>query len=554
MRGTKTSFMLAALALGLVVLAPMAWLALRSGFDGLYGQDAYAYFDYAMGPLRANLLVLKGPPHFVWPPGFPLLVALASFLLGPVPRAGQLVSLLAGALVPVFTALLAYELWAQPGDRSGPVDTASRDVSARQMPAKSGSKSAGSIDELRATKTLVPLLAGLVAALTGQLWQSSLVVMADTTGLAAATIGMWALARYGRRVTGLGPAAGWLMLAAGFMAFAVLARWAFALVAIPATAYALVVLVRQGRSTALKHGLAAGFVVAIVLSPLWGPVLQSIMTQPDTTLPFSVDLQVYSWNPLNALRREFVTADGLLSYAWPNGLWYALAPAHRFYFTPLLAPLLIPGLWAVVRRKAAAPLLLLVGWAAVIAIFHAGAPWQNFRFNLAHLPPLAILVAIGIEGMATWLVVRMPAGAPRRLATLALALVALAGMLLMARGGWALSRGFADRKRADLATVAWVEQQTPAGARLLTFGLTATFQHESDLETQELFALTPDDLASLLADGRSTFLLVDVASIEGQWQGRSPSINYRWLRDQAGLDELGKTRAYTLFGVSHPPQ
>jgi hypothetical protein len=339
------------------------------------------------------------------------------------------------------------------------------------------------------------------------------------------------------------------MLAAGSMAFAVLARWAFALVAIPATAYALLVLVRRGRSTALKHGVAAGAVVAAVLSPLWGPALQSAVTQPDAAVPFTVDLQVYSWNPLNALRREFVTADGLLSYAWPNGLWYALAPAHRFYFTPLLAPWLIPGLWAVIRRKAAAPLFLLVGWVAAIALFHAGAPWQNFRFNLAHLPPLAILVAIGIETIALWLVARIPAGAGRRLAMLALAMIVLAGMLLMARGGWNLSRGFVDRKQADLATVAWVEQQAPQGARLLTFGLTSTFQHESALETKELFALTPDDLASLLADGHLTFLLIDVASVESQWQGRSPSINYRWLRDQAGLEELGKLRAYTLFRV-----
>jgi hypothetical protein len=270
-------------------------------------------------------------------------------------------------------------------------------------------------------------------------------------------------------------------------------------------------------------------------------------------VPFTVDLQVYSWNPLNALRREFVTADGLLSYAWPNGLWYALAPAHRFYFTPLLAPLLIPGLWAVIRRKAAAPLFLLVGWAAAIVIFHAGAPWQNFRFNLAHLPPLAILVAIGIEGIALWLAVRIPPGGWRRLAMLALAMIALAGMLWMARGGWVLSRGFADRKQADLTTVAWVEQQAPEGARLLTFGLTSTFQHESELETRELFRLTPEDLASIVADGHPTFLLLDVESVEGQWQGRSPSINFRWLRDQAGLEELGKMRAYTLFKVGRLP-
>jgi hypothetical protein len=125
-----------------------------------------------------------------------------------------------------------------------------------------------------------------------------------------------------------------------------------------------------------------------------------------------------------------------------------------------------------------------------------------------------------------------------------------AGMLLMVHGGRALTRGFVLRKNADLATVAWVETQTPPSARLLTFNMTLTFQHESSLETIELYGVTPDDLADLLADGRPAYVLVDVSSIETQWQGQSPSVNYHWLRDQRGLLELGKNRSYTLFQVS----
>src|SRR4029453_16931673 len=99
--------------LGLLVLVPSASIALYRGFDGLYGQDAYAYFDYATGPLRQALIGRTQLPAFFWPPGYPLLVALASFGLGRVPAAGQVVSLLMGALVPVMTALLARELLPQ---------------------------------------------------------------------------------------------------------------------------------------------------------------------------------------------------------------------------------------------------------------------------------------------------------------------------------------------------------------------------------------------------------------------------------------------------------
>ena len=508
------------LLLGLPIL--LVGMAVLPRFDGLYGQDPFAYYDYATGPLRSALLALQLPPPFTWPPGYPFLVALASFLVGPVPRAGQAVSLLAGALVPVFTALLAYEVWSREFPFLAP----------------------------HSSLFFVPLLAGLLAALTGQLWQSSVVVMADTTGLAAATIGMWSVARYGRHDVTKPSSVGWLLLAAGAMAFATLTRWAYALVAIPAAAYALLALARRGRSTALMHGVAAGLVVLAAFAPLMIPILHSVLMPTAAGVPFSVDLQVYSWNPLNALRREFITSDGLLSYSMVNGLWYALAPAHQFYFTPLLAPLSIPGLWAVVRRKAAAPLFLVVGWAAAILIFHAGAPWQNFRFNLAHLPPLAILTAIGVATIVGWLAGRVQKGAVRHLILWVLAAYVFAGMLLMAHGGRALTRGFVLRKNADLATVAWVENQTPPSARLLTFNMTLTFQHESSLETIELYGVTPDDLADLLADGRPAYVLVDVSSIETQWQGQSPLVNYHWLRDQRGLLELGKNRSYTLFQVS----
>ncbi|MEZ4768397.1 MAG: hypothetical protein R2844_08220 [Caldilineales bacterium] len=45
---------------------------------------------------------------------------MTSFVLGVTPRAGQVVSLLAGALTPVFTALLAYEVWSKDRASSGP--------------------------------------------------------------------------------------------------------------------------------------------------------------------------------------------------------------------------------------------------------------------------------------------------------------------------------------------------------------------------------------------------------------------------------------------------
>src|SRR5207244_9419977 len=107
----------------------------------------------------------------------------------------QVVSLIMGALVAVFTALVARELF----------------------PTQSG----------------LAILAGLLVGLCGQLWQSSIVVMADTTGLALATVSAWALLRYARSHK---PA--WLMAASATLAYAMLARWIYGLVGVPFAAYA----------------------------------------------------------------------------------------------------------------------------------------------------------------------------------------------------------------------------------------------------------------------------------------------------------------------------
>jgi len=494
-------------------LALAAWVWPR--FDGLYGQDAFAYYDYALGPLREALMRGEGPPPFFWPPGYPLLVALSSFLVGARPLAGQVVSLLAGMVVPVFTALFARAIW--PGEERGWGWT---------------------------------WLAGLLAAFMSQLWQSSVVVMADATALAAATVGMWALAEYGRRER-MAKGMLWLVLAAAAMGFAVLTRWAYALVAIPATMYAMAVLWRLPRPRAFVHALLAAAAVALVLWPLWGPIFSLLLLNNETSAAFVGDLRVYSWHPLNAFRREFTTADGLLRYRFANGVYYLLAPLHRFYFTLLAAPFLLLGAWRAARMRSLAWALLVLGWAAAILLFHAGAPWQNFRFTLAALPPLALLVALGAQSVhERWRLLRL---GPRHDGIKHLLLVTyLVFMLaLMAWGGARLTQSFIERKENDLATVAWVESRVPERARLLTFGLTATFQHYSDLEAIELFYLDPKTLAGLLEEGKPVFVFVDEDVLAGQWRGRPPEANVRWLHERAGLMRLGETGGYTLFAVDH---
>lgn len=516
-------------------LIPFIFLAaaILPRFDGLYGQDAYAYYNYAVGALRDFLVQGEPFPAFFWPPGYPLLVALVSFVVGKTPVAGQIVSLAAAALVPIFTYLLAKEL--RPHDKR------------------------------------VAFAAALLVACTGQLWQSALVVMADTTGLAFATCGMWAVARYGRTQRGR-----WLIVAAATLAFALLTRWGYGLVAIPATLYALYVTVSsfefrvssfkfQGVNLSIFQSLGLLLTSAITVLLIMFPVLYAVLTlQMDPIsghTAFTGDLGVYSWNPLNAFRSQFQTADGVLSYRWPTGLFYALTPAFPYYFTPWLAWLIFPGVWRLLKECAAAPLFLIIGWAAVVIGFHIGAPYQNFRFALAYLPPLAIAAAVGLVRISkpSTMHSEQPTLHPSpftlhhsRASRLTSPLFAV-GLLLMVIGGLRLVNTYVTNKDHDLATVAWVENQTESDANLICFGLTLTFQQYSHLSTYEIFYLEPPDMTRLLSQERPTYLFVDVNNVQQQWSELAPGLNYTWLEQHATLRVVGQIDAYTLFQVSDLP-
>ena len=525
---------------GLFVLALLvrAGILLGQGFDGLYGQDPFAYYTYAVGPLKMALLHFQPWPPFFWPPGFPLLLTLGSFIFGATPLVGQWISLIAGSLVPVLTFALAREVCRDlqdiipetlPPSLNGSRKMVAASPMGTPFPLWEGGRG------VRSSLAWVPLLAGLVTIFHPQLWQSSIVVMSDTVSLAAGTLGAWALARYARL-----DRTRWLALSAAALAYALATRWAYALEAIPCAAYGVYLLVSstRGRRAAARGAAEAALSGGVVLAAVLGP---GLLARSGSSAPaFTGDLEVYSWSALNFFRRQFVTIDGLLSYRLPNGLYYALSPGRPDYFTPLLAVLLAPGLWLLLRRRRAMPLVLLLAWPAMILGFHAGAPWQNFRFTLAALPPLAVLVGLGAAQVAAWL------GPKRNMIVFGLV---GGGMVWQIFAGGQLTRQFIDRKRGDLAIVSAVEAQAPANAQLLTFNITATFDYYSRIDTHELWALDANQVAGFVADGRPTLLLIDVANVEAQWQGRAPATNYHWLRDGPGLDTLGQYQNFTLFQV-----
>lgn len=501
--GAKATVLAATAAIVALGSGAIAW---RAGFDGLYGQDPFAYYEYAVGPLRTRLVHAGLPPPFFWPPGYPLLVAFASLVIGPVPAAAQFVSILAGAAVPPLTMWLCHELLT---------------------------------DDSRSARRLVPetaAVAGLLAACCGQLSQWSVMIMADTTGLATATFGAASIARYLR--TGR---LRWLTAAAAGLAWAVLSRWAFAAVALPCAAAALARLTRTPPRVRLWHAAVGAVVAALVLLPVWQPLIAHLAGRAAPNAPFIGDLQVIGWNPLNMFKRSWVDIDGFVQFRLVNGVYYLTAPGRWFYFTPLLALFILPGIVSAARGLAGGPMLVLLGWPFMLFAVLTGMANQNPRFALAALPPLAILLAVGLTTTAA---VLRPRG------RMALTIVFLIGLVWMVSGGVRLTQAFVDRKNDHLATIQWTEAHVPADARLFTFALTHTFKYYSRIETRDVVEITPGDLARRIVDPRPTFLLLDVEALESQWRGRPAYENYRTLQDKPGVVEVGRRGTFTLFRVA----
>lgn len=481
-----------ALALGLRILP-----VVQNHFDGLYGQDAYAYYSYAVSFLAA-LRQGQFPPPFWWPLGYPAQLALGLAVGGVGVGSAQAITLLTGALV----APVAYAL--------------AREV-APARPAAAG------------------WIAGLICAVNGQLIQSSVVIMADAPGLFWATLSGWLLLRY-RRTHGV-----WTIAASSLAAgMAVWTRWQNLLFLGAWLAALVLIQWRRERGTATARAALASWLalagavalVALVLSPqLWVRV--------STQSPLAGQSWLEGWSPFNMFSRSFDTVDGHFDFALPVAVFYAQVLVHPAYLVALLTPLLGVGLVQLIARlKAdAAPAVLLAGWAGGMLVFLMGIPYENFRFGLGFFAPLAVVTGLGAGGL--WERARAP-----------WARVALASWIALALGlmvfwqGRVLAPVLAVKQR-ELSHLAFLSEQLPAGALLYTFEIDGAIAQYSSIPVVNVWQMDP----GTVDDNRPTFLYLDVADATGQWRGRLPDQLYRALSETNLLHPAGAHDGWNLYRV-----
>ncbi|MDX2161257.1 MAG: phospholipid carrier-dependent glycosyltransferase [bacterium] len=329
------------IGVGLFALALGFRLALRGAlFDGLYGQDAYAYFDVATQIVRGEPIM-----PFYWGIGYPLVLAGGFAIFGISPAVAQTFNMVMGAAL----APMLYSLARGTGLLTG-----------------------------------YSALAGLLIAFSGQAAQSSLVVMADIPALFWAVLSAICLCMF------LGQPArpAWGLVSVACLMLAVITRWLY-LALIPAwCAWALFGLQRER----VRFFAGAGAVSALVLLP---QIAFSIVHP----VPVIDHAWVQGWSLAHAGERAFVNVDGTFAYAQVNALFYAAPLTDPYYLAPVFALFIPVGLW-VIRRQL--PLWCgLVGWLTLPYLFLIGIPYQNLRFPLIMLPASILLALTGLAHVVT---------------------------------------------------------------------------------------------------------------------------------------------------------
>jgi len=483
----------------LVLLALAALLAQHSAFDGLYGQDAFAYYNYGLD-FREALATLRPPAASFWPLGFPALLAGFFALFGATPQAAQVLVLGLGALAVGVMFVFVRDLLLLVGWR-------------------------------RTEARIAGAGAALILLGCGQFVQSSLVIMADVPALLWALLSGWWVVRAKKS------GGGWLVMASLALAMAGITRWLYLLLALPWGVFYLA----GGR----VHW--RGVVWAILVGGAL--VLAQLAHSQQNTKQFTNHDLLQSWSPANAFQRSFDHEDGVFHFEHTISQFYARAATSPYYINPLFLPLVGLGVLAALWRRDWLVLLLLVGWVLLMFGFLAGIQRQNVRFALAFFPPIAAFAGMGL-GVLWGVMDRAPAFgfAGRGFGVLA---VGVALLTSYAAGSHALDQ-IAQRKEKDLAAVEWARQHIPeTEADVLTLELWLIMQHyEPSLGAVQIYYETPQSLERLRSASRPTYVLLNRWGLNNQWVGKSPWIAYSWLNDKLGLVFVGHYGNYHLLKVN----
>jgi len=466
-------------------------------FDGLYGQDAYAYLEFSKKFYEA-LTQFQIPPNFYWPVGFYLFTSVITiFTAGNVDLAGLLISLNSGALCAGFVYLLAYEI----------------------------------VQNLKEPeRNKLAFYAGLITALSPILVKQSIVIMSDSLGLMFAVWGMWQFVKYFNTGKLKNIISAFIMFSFAFMT-----RYAFALLAVPVLAYLIynIAVQKSLRIKYIKDSLIA-FVIGLVV---FAPQLYYLFTHGVSYFQYEGTHGTWaaSWSFLNFFKKDFMTFDGTMHYKLWNGIYYLSPVFHPMYLLIFGIPFLT-GLYVLIKKKKRGILILLLGWIAAYYLYLSGNPFQSLRYTMSFLPAMAIVSAYGLTEIKTKILYKN--------------IFLYAGMALFIVYGVYHINVFAKQKNIEIEVVNKVRNTIPDNSTVFAFDITMAVNHYTNIKAEEFFNNSEEEIKNIIDSSKSDiFFILPVEVIKTQWIDLPLEKKYAFVKDNYPLQTVTKINKFTIFKI-----
>ncbi|MBK8502390.1 MAG: hypothetical protein IPL46_09345 [Saprospiraceae bacterium] len=309
------------------------------GFDGMVGQDSYAYVDYAK-TLVDGKLQWRHTGEFVWPSGYPLLGAIISFTGLSIPFSLQLISCLSlsGSLIVVRRILL--DIYSDSDQK------------------------------------LVLLYLLLFGVFSPYYFRSSMLTTSDLLASLLVISGLYWICNYLK-----GSAFCDLFIGTIILSAAPYVRYASIVFSISLAIMVMMRWFRKGSNR--KH-------IVVLLIPVASLLISILYTQDFGKM--SSNLAGKFWSFQNYFSSNFATPEGYFDHMLPN-IIHVFYPLMHYGFTLIGLPLLL-----ILLRKGNCRdeyfRLVLVCY-LTYALFLAGISDQNPRFLLPMLPFVLILCFYG---------------------------------------------------------------------------------------------------------------------------------------------------------------
>jgi 4-amino-4-deoxy-L-arabinose transferase-like glycosyltransferase len=473
----------------------------QTGFDGLYGQDAYSYFAHSIELYNRQSLFHHWqwettPRILYWPFGYPGLIALLFFLMGSTPGVAQLISIFCWAGVAGLVTAIGQKLWGRQFPLAGP-------------------------------------LAGILVTLSPLGRQVAVSIMSDAAALFWTTLGIWLALKArdsGRKYYLYAVGTGLALGLAGITRYS-------ALTALPLVLVFFNWWEVQARKQAVRGVMLAFGLAALIYLP------QFIINQlyPER---FWFNSWLDDWSPFNAFQTSFTTRDGFAAYPLPPLLFYLVYPLlNLHFFTAGVLVLIGAGLIPLWQHRNSLEFLMLAGWWLLPILAFSVIPYESERFSLTFMPPVALVAGLGTDWFWHWLKKRL-----WRLAGVTLMGLGLVGLSLISQHHL---NGFMAAKASDLNIVRQVESILPAQATLITFDLSLTFDHYTQLKIRDLWSLNPNEIFEVLLDKQpEIYLLADPVQMAKQWTGNHVGEAFEAAQSRAKGEPLVKFGRYWLWRLA----